>query len=89
MCRSLREDSRSLAELKEKLFILWGDLEELKSAGTVLPAGSNAEKRASSNPFECCIQEYGVPIPAIDRSDSDRTDTKWQRMHRMFGTTVI
>lgn len=89
MCRSLREDSRSLAELKEKLFILWGDLEELKSAGTVLPAASDAKKRASSNPFECCIQEYGVPIPAADQSDSDGTGTKWQRMHRMFGTTVI
>ena len=89
MCRSLREDSRSLAELKEKLFILWGDLEELKFASTVLPTANDAEKRASSNPFECCIQEYGVPIPITDRSDSDGTDTKWQRMHRMFGTTVI
>ena len=89
MCRSLREDSRSLAELKERLFILWGDLEELKSAGTMLSTASDTEKRASSNPFECCIQEYGVPILAADRSGSDGTNTKWQRMHRMFGTTVI
>ena len=33
---SLRKDRKTLAQLREKLFILWGDLEERKTAKAVL-----------------------------------------------------
>ncbi|OCL03931.1 hypothetical protein AOQ84DRAFT_226728 [Glonium stellatum] len=85
----LRKDSQSLVKLKEKLFVLWGNLQELKSSGAALPPASSADKGLSSQPFECCIQEYGVPTPVVDGSESDDADTKWQRMHRMFQTTMI
>lgn len=79
----LREDTRALNQLKEILFILWGDLEELKSSNAALPPHPGASRTASSNPFECCIQEYGVAVPTPEGG------VKWQRMHRMFATTVI
>jgi protection-of-telomeres protein 1 len=49
----LRKDQNALNQLKEKLFTLWGDLEELKSAGKL-------EGSPSNKPFECCIMEFGV-----------------------------
>jgi hypothetical protein len=48
---SLRNDPKSLDELNEKLFILWGNLREFKR---------NGEQKLSNKPFECCIREYGV-----------------------------
>ena len=45
----LRENRKLLAQLREKMCILWGNLEEK----TELDAISNL-------PFECCLMEYGV-----------------------------
>ena len=58
---SLRKDPEQLAILRERLFILWGDLEERKKTITE-ESGQGPLKldRASSRPFTCCIQEYGV-----------------------------
>ncbi|QDS77248.1 hypothetical protein FKW77_003352 [Venturia effusa] len=50
----LRKNKPILNLLKEKLFTLWGDLEELKSAGKLEESGT------SNTPFECCIKEFGV-----------------------------
>jgi protection-of-telomeres protein 1 len=50
---NLRKDAKTLNLLKEKLFRLWGDLEEVKSAGKL-------EGGISNKPFECCIKEFGV-----------------------------
>jgi protection of telomeres protein 1 len=47
----LRRDASTLAQLREKLFILWGNLEEVKAG---------REATHSSKPFECCVKEYGV-----------------------------
>jgi protection-of-telomeres protein 1 len=41
-------------ELREKLFILWGNVKELKDEGKLGPAD------VTNRPFECCIMEYGV-----------------------------
>lgn len=49
----LRKNKNILNLLKEKLFTLWGDLEEVKSAGQL-------ESGTSNKPFECCITEFGV-----------------------------
>jgi len=70
--RSLRRDPTALNNLRERLFILWGNLEELKSAGKLTP-----ETPPSSIPFECCIKEYGV-----------QQNDKWLRLHRMFMTVI-
>ena len=48
---NLRKDAISLARLREKLFVLWGNLEDLKAG---------KEKRLSSRPFETCVREYGI-----------------------------
>ncbi len=52
--RSLRKDPQALARLREKLFVLWGDLEELKASGS--------NDMPSNTAFECCIKEYGVKV---------------------------
>ncbi|KAI4124880.1 MAG: hypothetical protein LQ338_004574 [Usnochroma carphineum] len=54
---NLRRRSQALAALREKLFLLWGDLEERKKAGG---SGEKGHHEAKSMPFECCIKEYGV-----------------------------
>lgn len=50
----LRKNRPILNLLKEKLFTLWGDLEEVKNAGRLDESGT------SNKPFECCIKEFGV-----------------------------
>ncbi|KAK7191981.1 telomere-binding alpha subunit central domain-containing protein [Paraphaeosphaeria sporulosa] len=56
-----------LCELEQKLFLLWGNLHErklaLKEKGINLPLPVGDETLALSNmPFECCVEEYGVPV---------------------------
>jgi protection-of-telomeres protein 1 len=71
---SLHVASKNLNELKEKLFILWGNLQELREAGKLDGA---ARGEISSKPFECCIEEYGV-----------KQDGKWERMFKIHKTTI-
>ncbi|KAF2806239.1 uncharacterized protein BDZ99DRAFT_465889 [Mytilinidion resinicola] len=47
---------KALAKLREKLFILWGDLEEKKDPKTEQVVGE-----VTNMPFECIIAEYGIP----------------------------
>lgn len=68
----LRNQPQELAKLREKLFVLWGDLEERKRAGE--KAGL-----ASSRPFECLVKEYGVLQPDT---------SQWERMFRILGTNI-
>jgi len=39
--------------------------------------GQLGEQKPSSTAFECCIMEYGV-----------RQSDGWQRLHKMFETTI-
>lgn len=96
---SLRENPETLSQLRETLFILWGDLEERKSAD---PDNFDPDdtKAASAMSFTCCIQEYGVNLSSSNpRSESDdevdnlpeSLDANrfgWDRRFRMFGTTI-
>lgn len=68
----LRREKNTLNELREKLFILWGDLEEIKQAGEL------EKRKPSGQPFDCWIQEYGVPAG----------DGEWERMFKMEWTTI-
>jgi protection-of-telomeres protein 1 len=56
-----------LATLREKLFLLWGDLEERKSRKSTILQQVDANSRSpmkeetpKSKPFQCCVKEYGV-----------------------------
>jgi protection-of-telomeres protein 1 len=71
---SLHHNPHVLFGLKEKLFILWGNLQELKEAGRF---DGEARESLRSKPFECCIEEYGA-----------EQDGKWVRMWRMFKTKI-
>lgn len=51
---NLRRDEKTLAELRERLFILWGNLAEVKS---------DFSTKLTSREFETCIQEYSVRGP--------------------------
>lgn len=63
----LRKSPAALDTLREKLFLLWGDLEERKAReATALKQidGNSASPRKGEaprmKPFQCCLKEYGV-----------------------------
>jgi hypothetical protein len=82
---SLRASPQALSSLREKLFLLWGDLEEIKSQSksksTNLPNQDQeqnedaAPRKPKSKPFECCLKEYGIRDTAkklkLDRANED------------------
>ncbi|KAK2740131.1 hypothetical protein FQN57_006246 [Myotisia sp. PD_48] len=66
---NLREDPKALADLRERLFILWGDLEECKrKSGETFDAGDVST--VSAKPFPCCIKEYGVRVSTNDKDNA-------------------
>ncbi|PGH01792.1 hypothetical protein AJ80_08958 [Polytolypa hystricis UAMH7299] len=95
---NLRKDPRSLGQLREKLFILWGDLEERKAAKGDDDAFNEDDRKASTAPpFVCCIKEYGVKVE-VDSEMQENDDAEddmlmpslgWERRFRMFGTTIL
>ncbi|KAJ5782560.1 hypothetical protein N7457_004334 [Penicillium paradoxum] len=91
----LRSNSKKATEIKEKLFILWGDLEEKKSKARA--SGQQSWGQVRSRPFECCIKEYGVRCthskdPNAMDIDGDVCSYPgcfgWERRFAMFGTTI-
>ncbi|BAE60407.1 unnamed protein product [Aspergillus oryzae RIB40] len=82
----LRKDPEQLAILRERLFILWGDLEERKKTITE-ESGQGPLKldRASSRPFTCCIQEYGVRCSHLSDADAISYDTSGCSREDCFG----
>ncbi|KAJ5980776.1 hypothetical protein N7481_008074 [Penicillium waksmanii] len=98
----LRNNSSRLHELREKLFLLWGDLEERKQESAATAIGDDEPwqpVKSSSVPFECCIREYGVKCShkdpdamAVDEEDRDICTQSgcfgWERRFAMFGTTI-
>ncbi|KAJ5141922.1 Telomere end binding protein [Penicillium atrosanguineum] len=95
----LRRSPGRLAELREKLFLLWGDLEEKKQAQATDKTSAWEPVKSSSVPFNCCIQEYGVECGhapdlnamAIDGAEQPCSQSDcfgWERRFSMFGTTI-
>jgi protection-of-telomeres protein 1 len=80
----LQKDPRKLAQVREKLFVLWGDLQEQKET-TGDPELATTIK-PSAKPFECLIKEYG--IPARDEHGHLKGSLEFDRMFRLWGTTV-
>ncbi|CAP95093.1 Pc21g01960 [Penicillium rubens Wisconsin 54-1255] len=92
---NLRSNPRRLEAIKEKLFLLWGNLEEEKSKA--MASGQQSWGPVKSCPFECCIKEYGVRC--THGKDPDAMDIDggmcthpdcfgWERRFAMFGTTI-
>jgi protection-of-telomeres protein 1 len=86
---SLNKDPQGTAvrQLEEKLFILWGNLQELKQQ--LMPQGikfplPHGDERLQNKPFECCIGEYGAKV-----EPSLRWPHGWQRMYRLMATTIM
>jgi hypothetical protein len=80
----LRRDPQKLGLLREKLFVLWGDLQEQKEARQNCDATTSI--KPSAKPFECLIKEYG--IPARDEHGHAKDDLEFDRMFRIWGTTA-
>ncbi|KAH8722423.1 hypothetical protein GQ44DRAFT_741639 [Phaeosphaeriaceae sp. PMI808] len=84
--KDLKSNPKHLSRLEEKLFILWGNLLELKTElrdkGTdmPLPPGDN---RLQNKPFDCCIEEYGYEVRL-----SDTYPTGYKRMHKLAHTKI-
>ena len=77
---SLRKSPTALAELRERLFLLWGDLEERKSRQALTPKEINGNAKATgkherpkSKAFQCCLKEYGVKVQ-VDKASSRNGD---------------
>ncbi|KAK2810288.1 hypothetical protein FQN50_003019 [Emmonsiellopsis sp. PD_5] len=81
----LRANPDALASLREKLFILWGDLEERKSANPAAFDINESSGKSSTRPFECCIKEFGVR----SRKGKSGDGFGWERRFRMYGTTIM
>ncbi|KAH8696667.1 hypothetical protein BGW36DRAFT_398152 [Talaromyces proteolyticus] len=89
----LRKNKNTLLRLREKLCILWGDLEERKNISTN-DSFHLQQKSASRLPFTCCVKEYGVRCPC-QTGDHHLTDSEhrgqclgWERRFALFGTTI-
>ncbi len=71
---NLRKDKPCLAKLKEKLFLLWGDLQEQKEE----EGRSGKPVEPSGRPFDCLVKEYGVQVRG-----------RWERVFALFGTSIV
>ncbi|KAL9640810.1 MAG: hypothetical protein Q9164_000045 [Protoblastenia rupestris] len=70
---NLKTNAGALAALREKLFLLWGDLEERKvDERKVLedgndnkglePKGKAGGEEVKGRAFQCCLKEYGIKV---------------------------
>ncbi|KAK4554317.1 hypothetical protein LTR86_008525 [Recurvomyces mirabilis] len=75
--QDLRSNPQLLSKLREKLCILWGNLEE-----------KGDQEVTSNRPFECCLQEYGIELDEDDPEKS-RVPFGYKKLFRMFGTTIL
>ena len=82
----LKNNPEALASLREKLFVLWGDLEEKKNECAKIGSElRDAGLKVSSNPFECLIKEYGVN--SRTKNGHVAVD-QWERMFGLFKTNI-
>ncbi|OJD17595.1 hypothetical protein AJ78_02346 [Emergomyces pasteurianus Ep9510] len=99
---NLRKNPAVLSDLREKLFILWGDLEERKRATennnsnnvpNPVPDTKKQIAAASTKPFICCIKEFGVKSSCLPDEETSADDDEcrfgWKRRFCMFGTTIV
>ena len=79
-----KKNENVLASLREKLFLLWGDLQEKKEEAKSTEEALNV--KPSARPFECLIKEYGVPVRNPGGQSKDVV--VYDRLFRLFGTSI-
>ncbi|KAL9606949.1 MAG: hypothetical protein Q9167_008083, partial [Letrouitia subvulpina] len=101
---NLRRKPQALAELREKLFLLWGDLEERKAAGGDGGGeGEGAKEQAVTDKESSQWQGKGLarerpkgrPFECclkeygVKDREAEKESWGWARRFRMFGTTIV
>lgn len=81
----LHQNPTLLNKLREKLYILWGDLEEKKKVEGEQVAKRQKLDEPSNRPFDCCLQEYGMLSSGGDVAEIG----DWERRFMMFGVTIL
>ncbi|TKA29206.1 hypothetical protein B0A50_03716 [Salinomyces thailandicus] len=86
--QDLRRSPSLLAKLREKLYVLWGNLEEMQQSQQQQQQQQQGEDGLSNRAFECCVLEYGVEM---DEEDEGRelVPWGWKRLFRLCGTTIL
>ncbi|KAH6209819.1 protection of telomeres protein 1 [Parastagonospora nodorum] len=85
--QDLKSNKQLRNKLEEKLFILWGNLLELKTelrdrgSDMPLPPGDN---RLQNKSFDACIEEYGLEVRVTEKNPSG-----YQRMHKLAQTKIM
>ncbi|KAL2838288.1 hypothetical protein BJY01DRAFT_237526 [Aspergillus pseudoustus] len=95
----LKKSPGKLNGLRDKLFLLWGNLEEIKSKA--LEEGKTAPDLSllTSVPFNCCIKEYGITCNHMrgsndsyngegSRACTDDDCFGWEKRYGLFKTSV-
>ncbi|PHH73969.1 hypothetical protein CDD82_5175 [Ophiocordyceps australis] len=99
----LKRHPIALNTLRERLFILWGDLEEHKrrarndATATRRPPDSDDEQpkpsrapKVLNRPFACCVCQFGVRVRERDEARANAGPRKrWQRVFALFGTKIM
>ena len=97
----LRRDIETLSKLHNHMFVLWGNLGEIKAKAAKVAAAKRAnvgqrppdsedeeEKVLVNRPFTCCIEQYGVPSQAGRVEEGDQSGQEWMRVFALFGTSI-
>ncbi|MCJ1314650.1 hypothetical protein MMC25_008332 [Agyrium rufum] len=94
--RNFRRAPKKLAQLREKLFILWGDLEERAMEGIQQTrVVGHGEKPPKALPFECCLMEYGVRERNHQMEEDCRgksgvfAEPQYTRRWKIFDTKIV
>jgi protection of telomeres protein 1 len=98
----LRRDPASLARLREKLFLLWGDLLERKEEEQQQQQQEQREQRVSEAPAQGeesveqpqqqdLLLPSGRPFGCLVKEYGVpvREGAGWQRVFAMFGTSIV
>lgn len=96
---NLREDNNALEELRQRMFVLWGNLEEVKCAQQAAakrtkrsvdverpPDSSDDEEstdKIANRAFPCCIRQYGVKVAENDPDQANAGEG--HRWERVYG----
>lgn len=91
----LHQNPMLVGKLREKLWTLWGNLEEVERDGEGEVVGGSL----SNLSFECCLVEYGVEVDEGDEDgERDRAQGEeggvvrvkgWKKKFGMFGVTIV
>ncbi|KAI5209678.1 hypothetical protein E4T38_02358 [Aureobasidium subglaciale] len=90
----LRHETQTLAQLREQMAVLWGNLEELKTDATAKhqpyppdPLVVAEGMELSNLPFHCCIEEYGQELDEADIGSDEAFG--YMTVYAIFGTRIF